>query len=211
MTQSMTSSSRPRDGLERAADDAPTDETASDVPAPLRTERLAAKLFLAEGVDVDVEQLIPIFHRWIREKTVPGLLIDVADYKHVQGGPGVMLIAHEANYGLDLASPGPGLLVTFKRDVPEDPRERFTELLRYLRRAADALEAEAVLGLRFDRSRMLFRIHDRLRAPVGRATFEAVAPVVAAWTERATGAAPASARGADEPGRPFGLWLHLPA
>ena len=29
------------------------------------------------------------------------MLIDVADYRHVPAGPGVLLIGHEANYSLD--------------------------------------------------------------------------------------------------------------
>ena len=42
-----------------------------------------------------------VFHQWIRDSVCPEMLIDVADYRHVPAGPGVMLIGHEANYSLD--------------------------------------------------------------------------------------------------------------
>jgi len=181
------------------------------VPEPLRTVRYSAKLFIDPPEPApDVAQLIPVFHRAIRERALPGLLIDVADYKHVQGGPGVMLIAHEANYALDLASPGPGIQVALKRDLPDDPEARFRWLLGAVEAAARLLEADDGLDLRFDRSKLLFRIQDRLVAPAVPATFEAVAPVVGAWAEAAYGRAPTHLRGADEPGRAFGMWLTIP-
>ena len=55
-------------------------------------------------------QLIPVFHRWIREQAMPELLIDVADYSHVPAGPGVMVIGHEANYSVDNRENRLGLL-----------------------------------------------------------------------------------------------------
>ena len=36
---------------------------------------------------IDLTQAIPVFHRWIQEQALPGLLIDVADYRHVPEGP----------------------------------------------------------------------------------------------------------------------------
>ena len=50
---------------------------------------------------VDLAAAIPVFHRWIQEGACEELLIDVADYRHVPAGPGVVLIGHEANYSLD--------------------------------------------------------------------------------------------------------------
>ena len=60
--------------------------------------------FLVEGdLKVDPARFIEVFHQWIRDETLEELLIDVADYRHVPSGPGVMLIALEADYSMDHA------------------------------------------------------------------------------------------------------------
>ena len=59
---------------------------------------------------VDLAAAIPVFHRWIQQQALPGLLLDVADYRHVPEGPGVVLVAHEAIYGLDQGGGRLGLL-----------------------------------------------------------------------------------------------------
>ena len=45
--------------------------------------------------EADLEPLIPIFHGWIQDQVSEELLLDVADYRHVPAGPGVMLIGLE--------------------------------------------------------------------------------------------------------------------
>ena len=42
-----------------------------------------------------------MFHSWIQEQVGEGLLLDVADYRHVHEGPGVILIGYEGNYSVD--------------------------------------------------------------------------------------------------------------
>jgi len=62
--------------------------------------KFGIKLFAADAKGFDILKLIPMYHRWIQQKALQDLLIDVADYSHVPAGPGVMLIAHEGNYAL---------------------------------------------------------------------------------------------------------------
>src|SRR3989442_6323570 len=64
-------------------------------------QHVRVKIFAREPVSIDLGDAIPIFHRWIQDRVCPEMLIDVADYRHVPNGPGVMLIGHEANYSLD--------------------------------------------------------------------------------------------------------------
>ena len=64
-------------------------------------QRIVVKFHLDDGSPVELDKVIPVFHRWIQTGAVEGLLIDVADYSHVPQGPGVMLIAHEGNYALE--------------------------------------------------------------------------------------------------------------
>src|SRR4030095_5221476 len=66
-------------------------------------QRIGVKLFAADGSSVQPREFVPIFHRWIQTQAVANhLLIDVADYAHVPDGPGVLLVAHEGNFSLDL-------------------------------------------------------------------------------------------------------------
>jgi hypothetical protein len=69
------------------------EETAIDL------QHVNVKLLL-EGT-ADLDPVIPIFHGWIQSRTTPELLIDVADYRHVHHGPGIVLIGHEADYSID--------------------------------------------------------------------------------------------------------------
>jgi hypothetical protein len=67
-------------------------------------QQLAIKVFARPG-SFDQGALIPIFHNWIRERRLGDVvLIDVADYRHVPEGPGVMLIADEAHWAITARS-----------------------------------------------------------------------------------------------------------
>ena len=136
-------------------------------------KRFAVKYFAQGDIAFDLAALVPVFQRWIQEHTVEGLLIDVADYKHVYQGPGVLLIGHEADYSFDLRGGRPGLLYTRKRDVQDTLVDNLTIALRLARDACQHLEAEPTLnGLRFayDEAEILFL--DRLATPNTSQMFE---------------------------------------
>ena len=91
-------------------------------------QHIRVKIFAREPVSVDLGDAIPVFHRWIQDRVCPEMLIDVADYRHVPAGPGVLLIGHEANYSLDLAKNRLGLLYSRKQaggDAQENLRQAF--------------------------------------------------------------------------------------
>src|SRR4029077_431582 len=82
----------------------------------MNPQRLAIKLFATRPIArEELPPFIGVFHRFIQEAVVPGLLVDVADYAHVPDGPGVILIGHDVDYGIDLAGGRTGLLTTRKR------------------------------------------------------------------------------------------------
>ncbi len=140
--------------------------------------RLNVKLYLETGDGFEQESLIPIFHRWIRDRELGDeLLIDVADYKHVPDGPGVMLIGHEAHYAVDEQDGRPGLVYARKRPASGSFGERLRAAFRQALAAARKLESEPSLdGLKVAGDRLAFRIDDRLLAPDGDETFAAVEP-----------------------------------
>lgn len=169
--------------------------------------RLSVKLYTDDGADVDLEKLIPIFHRWIQEKVVGDeLLIDVADYKHMPNGPGVMLIAHEGHYGLDLVDGRSGVRYARKRPAPGDFGERLRDAFGRALRCARRLEAEPALeGLAISGHRLAVRIEDRLLAPNDEATFAAVEPELRALLNELYGGAPFELGREADPKAVFGV------
>ena len=126
---------------------------------------------LARGTSAaEPEEFIPVFHRWITERVLPELLIDVADYSHVHEGPGVLLVGHDAIYAYDLSRGEPGLLYSRRHESGAELASigsldhRLRSLLDCAFRACDLIEAEPQLGGRvaFDRHRLELRVNDRL-------------------------------------------------
>jgi hypothetical protein len=149
--------------------------------------RIAVKLFASPdpAAPVDLAACLALFHRFIQQQSVEGLLIDVADYAHVPEGPGVVLIGHEVDYGIDLAGGRAGLLTTRKR-YPQDLAlaEVLRDALRKALVAARAIERDGSTGLRFATGALEIQLVDRLAAPNRAEAYEAarqeVAPVLGA-------------------------------
>jgi hypothetical protein len=129
----------------------------------MQSNRLSVKIYAATSAPL--EHFIPAFHRWIREKVLDELVIDVADYGHVQDGPSVLLVGHASDYCWDQSEGRFGVTYTRKRDAPA-PAERLTDAVRRALNAARLLEREPGLeGLRFKTDEVLLRALDRLHAP----------------------------------------------
>ena len=140
-----------------------------------RAERVQVKLFASQPAS-DPHDLVPIFHRWIREAKVQDeLLIDVADYTHVWRGPGILLVGHGVDLYYDLGDDRPGLLFARKRAFEGDLEARLVDALRRALRACKDLESD---GLRFEASEVLVRVPDRLHAPNDDDAFTAFVPVL---------------------------------
>jgi len=141
--------------------------------------KLQLKIYLTpeSARSLDPEALIPVFHRWIKQRLLPELTIDVANYGHVPQGPGVVLIGHGADYFLDEGEGRPGLLHNRKR-AGLAPAERLGDLARRTLHAAALLEKDLALTgkITFATDELLFRVNDRLAAPSSDATFLALRP-----------------------------------
>ncbi|MEE8433617.1 MAG: hypothetical protein V3S64_02405 [bacterium] len=149
----------------------------------MELQHLDVKLPLDPPTPAELEALIPIFQQWIRDGDGDGdeLLIDVADFRHVHGGPEVILIGHEGNYALDNTDGRSGLRYTRKTVLPGTNAERLGQAIGALAKARRRLEAEPALAgkLRFHRHEMEIRINDRHLAPNRQETFDALAPEIA--------------------------------
>ena len=140
------------------------------------------KLFLHDTVRVDLEAFIPLFHRWIQDQRLQELLIDVADYRHVHHGPGVVLIAHDAHYAMDMAQGRLGLLYSRRRETHpsrqalQSVTDRLRSVFHCALTACQELETDPALQgrLRFRGDELLLRLNDRLRAPNTAAAYHAL-------------------------------------
>jgi hypothetical protein len=144
-------------------------------------KRFGVKYFAQGDIAFDLAALVPVFQRWIQQHSVEGLLIDVADYKHVHQGPGVILIGHEGDYGFDLRGGRPGLLYTRKREIQGTLVDNLQLALRLASDACRKLAAEPTLnGLRFSEDRVEIFFLDRLAVPNTPEAFVGLRPLVAA-------------------------------
>src|ERR1051325_6327411 len=82
--------------------------------------KFCIKYFAEDPSAVRLDAVIPVYHRWIQKQAVEGMLVDVADYGHLPQSPGVMLVAHEADYAMDSMEGPLGLL--YNRKTPSAAR-----------------------------------------------------------------------------------------
>lgn len=163
--------------------------------------RIAVKLFASPdpGAEIDLDPFIPMFHRFIQQSSLEGLLLDVADYIHVPNGPGVVLIGHDVDYGIDSTEGRTGLLVTRKRTGDQPFAEVLRDTLRKALIAVREIESDGTGKISFATGALKIDVVDRLAAPNDEAGFEAAkketAPVLAALYSDGVGVEVSAASG----------------
>lgn len=161
-------------------------------------DHFRVKLFAVTSPGFDLGNAIPVFHRWIQNKVVGELLIDVADYRHVPDGPGVLLVAHEAHYSLDATG---ALLYSRRTALPGTPPEKIAQAWEAATAAASILESEPEFSgkLLFDRNRCEISVNDRLLAPNTPETRATLEPQLRRVLDQAWGAGAYQLEAAGEP------------
>jgi hypothetical protein len=155
----------------------------------MKSEKLQIKFYAKPNAAFDLETIVPVFHRFIREHAFDELMIDVADYKHVKNGPGVVLVGDANDYYLDGTEGRPGLQFSRKRHG-SGPEGRLREGFARALKACALLEAAPELSgkLSFATDEILIRLPDRLNAPNDDATFSEVSQEVSSLLETLYGA-----------------------
>ncbi len=130
-------------------------------------QHINVKLLLQNAEDIDLEALIPVFHSWIQDQAGSELLLDVADYRHVRSGPGVILIGHQGNYSLDNTGVRWGVRYNRKAVLEGTNQDRLAQAAQAALAACQRLETDPRLGgtIQFDGREMEVFINDRLLAP----------------------------------------------
>ncbi len=141
----------------------------------MELQHVNVKLFVEGDLPVDPARFIEVFHAWIREDCLDELLIDVADYRHVPNGPGVMLVAHEADYCMESTGSRCGLRYSRKAPLEGSNQDRFARALNAALKASQLLESQFAGDgpLRFSRQSFELSVNDRALAPNTGDTFEA--------------------------------------
>ena len=130
-------------------------------------QHVNVKLLVSDPQSVDLEPLIPVFHRWIQAQPCEELLLDIADYRHVREGPGVVLIGHQADYSVDNTHGRLGIRYNRKAPLDGSNGDRLKQAACSALQACQRLEAEAALEgkIRFNGQDVELFINDRMLAP----------------------------------------------
>ena len=124
-------------------------------------QKLNVKIFIEQPNLVALTDFIDIFHGWIQ--ATDGEYYDVADYSHMHVGPGIVLIANDANVSIDETENRRGLLFSQKSRLEGSNQEKLRTVLRAALANCRKLEAEPALRgrLRFTASDPVIWVNDR--------------------------------------------------
>ena len=154
-------------------------------------QHINVKLLLNNAEELDLDPLIPVFHSWIQQQVCEELLLDVADYRHVQGGSGIILIGHEADYSLDNTDNRLGVRYNRKAVLDGGNQERLAQAARAALKACQRLEEDPTLNqklkLSFNGQEIEIFINDRAVAPNREDIRQAVNPDFQAFADRLFG------------------------
>lgn len=150
----------------------------------MELERFCLKFFARPDTDIDDEVFITIFHEWIRYQKLSGVLLDVADYRHVPNGPGVMLITHEINFAMDRSNGRFGLFAQQKLNQADNRRGQILDLVRATIAFGALLESDwrVKKNLSVEAGQFHLMSNDRLLLPNTHAAYTNLLPNLEAAT-----------------------------
>jgi len=160
----------------------------------MELQKLNVKIFTAPPDLAPLTDFIDVFHGWIQASD--GDYHDVADYSHMTAGPGIALIANDANVSIDENGGRRGLLYNCKTPLSGSNQEKLCGAVRAALENCRRLEQEAALKgkIKFSGDEIWIAVNDRLAAPNAAATFQTLKPDFEALAARLfDGASPALA------------------
>lgn len=178
----------------------------------MEIQHVNLKLHLEHSGEVDLEPLIPIFHDWVREQSCEETLVDVADYRHVPAGPGILLVGHEADFSLDWGDNRLGVLYNRKARLGGGNPDRFRQALRAVLTTCSKLEEDGRLEgkLGFESRAFELGVNDRLLAPNNQETFASLRPEIAGFCDGLFGRNNYSVTHQADPRRRFSVLVETP-
>jgi hypothetical protein len=144
----------------------------------MELQKINVKVFTAEPNKVPLTDFIDVFHGWIQ--ATDGVYLDVADYSHMQAGPGIVLVADDANVSIDETGNRRGLLYSQKSKLSGSNLEKLSTVMRSALENCQRLEQEPALDgkLSFAGNQVEIVVNDRLVAPNTGEAFEEIRPEI---------------------------------
>ena len=155
-------------------------------------QKLNVKFFVEPPDTVPLTEFIDVFHGWIQ--ATDGDYHDVADYSHMQDGPGIVLIANEANVSIDETGNRRGLLFSQKSRLSGSNQEKLRSVFRSALESCRKLEKEPALRgkLRFKPTEAVISVNDRLLGSNSEESFEEIKDDIDEFAKRLFGSADVS-------------------
>lgn len=152
-------------------------------------QKLNVKFFVSQPDAVLLSDFIEIFHGWIQ--ATDGVYHDVADYSHMRAGPGIILIANDANVGIDENGGRRGLVYSQKTRLLGSNRDMLRHGFRAALKNCRRLEEEPALRgkLRFAANETVISLNDRLSGGNLAASFDEIKEDVATVASQLFGGA----------------------
>jgi hypothetical protein len=140
----------------------------------MELQKLNVKLFVEQPSSIALTDFIDVFHGWIQ--ATDGVYHDVADYSHMQAGPGIVLVAKDAHVSIDESGGRRGLVYSQKAVLVGTPRDMLRHVFRAALKNCRKLEAEPALGgkVRFAANEAVISLNDRLLGVNSEESFDAI-------------------------------------
>jgi hypothetical protein len=155
----------------------------------MELQKLNVKLFVEQPNATPLTDFIEIFHSWIQ--ATDGVYHDVADYSHMQAGPGIVLVAKDAHVSIDESGGRRGLVYSQKAVLVGTPRDMLRHVFRAALKYCRQLEAEPALRgkLRFVENEAVISLNDRLLGANSSPSFDAFKQAIEAFAKQLYGGA----------------------
>jgi len=150
-------------------------------------QKLNVKLFVEQPNEIALTDFIEIFHGWIQ--ATDGDYHDVADYSHMKAGPGIVLVANNANVSIDESGGRRGLLFNQKSRLSGSNQDKLRQVFQAAIENCRKLEAEPALRgkLRFAANEVWVAVNDRLLGVNSANAFESIKGDVESFAKRLFG------------------------
>ncbi len=140
----------------------------------MELQKLNVKLFVEQPNSIPLTDFIEIFHSWIQ--ATDGVYHDVADYSHMQAGPGIVLVANDSHVSIDESGNRRGLVFNQKARLAGSNQAKLRAALRAALENCRKLEAEPALRgkLRFAANEAVISLNDRLCGENSQQAFDSI-------------------------------------
>ena len=175
----------------------------------MELQHVNVKLLVNASENMNLEPVVPVFHNWIQDQAFAGQLLDVADYRHVPAGPGIILIGLDGDYSVDNTDDRLGVRYNRKAAFDGSNQERLAQAARAALGAFQRLEKEPALEkqLLFNGQDVEIFINDRLLAPNREETRETFSAEFTSFSDKLFGPGKYALSYNEDPRRLFTVYL----